>query len=53
VIELRMNPEQITSRATITQLRGGPAAKPVAVKAKRVPAVKHPKPSARGSAPKR
>jgi len=53
VIELRMNPEQITSRATITQLRGGPAPKPVAVKAKRVPAVKHPKPSARGSAPKR
>ena len=27
VIELRINPEQITSRGTITQLRGGPAPK--------------------------
>ena len=32
LIELRMNPEQITSRATITELRGGPAPKPVAAK---------------------
>ena len=32
VIELRMNPEQITSRATIAQLRAGKAAKP-AIKA--------------------
>jgi acetolactate synthase-1/2/3 large subunit len=35
VIELRMNPEQITSRATISQLRGGAAPKAAA---KRVPA---------------
>ena len=41
LIELRMNPEQITSRATITQLRGGPTSKPGAAKlgaAKRAPA---------------
>jgi acetolactate synthase-1/2/3 large subunit len=50
VIELRMNPEQITSRATIAQLRGGPAPKPSAAKAKRAPAAKHPKPSARAAA---
>lgn len=30
VIELRLNPEQITSRDTIAQLRGGAAGKPVA-----------------------
>jgi acetolactate synthase-1/2/3 large subunit len=42
VIELRMNPEQITSRATIATLRGGKAAKPAAAKAKRAPAVTHP-----------
>jgi acetolactate synthase-1/2/3 large subunit len=30
VIELRMNPEQITSRATIAQLRAGSAVKPAA-----------------------
>jgi acetolactate synthase-1/2/3 large subunit len=36
VIELRMNPEQITSRATIADLRGGSKPKPVAAKAKRV-----------------
>ena len=43
LIELRMNPEQITSRATITQLRGGPAAKsgaPKPVTAKRAPVTK-------------
>ena len=33
-----MNPEQITSRGTIAQLRGGPVEKPVA--AKRVPAAR-------------
>lgn len=41
VIELRMNPEQITSRATITQLREAAAADPGAPKhpkAKRAPA---------------
>ena len=37
VIELRMNPEQITSRATIAELRAGTAAKPV-VKPKRAAA---------------
>jgi acetolactate synthase-1/2/3 large subunit len=39
VIELRMNPEQITTRATIAQLRGGPAPKPAkSATAKRAPA---------------
>ena len=38
VIELRTNPEQITSRATIAQLRAGASTKPVAAKAKRVSA---------------
>lgn len=53
VIELRMNPEQITSRSTITQLRGGPAPKPkAAAKPKRAAAAKHPKPSARAAAAK-
>ena len=53
LIELRMNPEQITSRATITQLRGGPAPKPAPAKAKRAPAAKHPKPSARATTAKK
>jgi acetolactate synthase-1/2/3 large subunit len=47
VIELRMNPEQITTRATIAELRGGKPAKP-APKAKRVAAPTRPKP-ARGA----
>ena len=47
VIELRMNPEQITTRATIAELRAGKAAKPAA-KPKRAAAPKHPKP-ARGA----
>ena len=47
VIELRMNPEQITTRATIAELRAGRAAKPAA-KPKRAAAPKHPKP-ARGA----
>ncbi len=38
VIELRTNPEQITSRATIAQLRAGAGMKPAAGKAKRVAA---------------
>ena len=42
VIELRMNPEQITTRATIADLRAGKRAQPQA-KAKRTPAPKHPK----------
>ncbi len=48
VIELRTNPEQITSRATIAQLRAGAAAKPVAAKAKRVAA-----PTVRGTPAKK
>ena len=43
VIELRMNPEQITSRATIAQLRAGAAAKPQPkTKPKRAAAGKRP-----------
>jgi acetolactate synthase I/II/III large subunit len=44
VIELRMNPEQITTRATIAELRGGKPAKP-APKAKRVAGPARPKPA--------
>jgi acetolactate synthase-1/2/3 large subunit len=44
VIELRMNPEQITTRATIAELRAGRAAKAPA-KPKRAAAPKHPAPS--------
>ena len=47
VIELRMNPEQITTRATIAELRAGRAVKPAA-KPKRAPAAKRAKP-ARGT----
>ncbi|MCW3475774.1 thiamine pyrophosphate-dependent enzyme [Limobrevibacterium gyesilva] len=50
VIELRMNPDQITSRSTITQMRAAASPKPAA-KPKRAEAAKHPKPSAR-TAPK-
>jgi acetolactate synthase-1/2/3 large subunit len=50
VIELRMNPDQITSRATIADLRAAAAPRPAA-RAKRAPAPKRPKPSAR-QAPK-
>ena len=54
VIELRMNPEQITSRGTIAQLRGGPvskagAPKPAAAKPKRAPTAERAKPSARAA----
>jgi acetolactate synthase-1/2/3 large subunit len=44
VIELRMNPEQITTRATIAQLRAGKAVKAPS-KPKRAPAPKHPTPA--------
>jgi acetolactate synthase-1/2/3 large subunit len=44
VIELRMNPDQITTRATIADLRAGKTAKPTA-KARRAAPPKHPKPS--------
>jgi acetolactate synthase-1/2/3 large subunit len=43
VIELRMNPEQITSRATIAELRGGKTKR--LAKPKRAPAPKHPGPT--------
>jgi len=42
VIELRMNPEQITTRATIADLRMAKAGPKRAVKAKRTAARKHP-----------
>jgi acetolactate synthase-1/2/3 large subunit len=51
VIELRMNPEQITTRATIAELRAGKPVKPT-VKTKRAVMPKHPKP-ARGVGKKR
>lgn len=44
VIELRMNPDQITTRATIADLRAGKTVKPTA-KARRAAPPKHPKPS--------
>ncbi len=47
VIELRMNPEQISTRATIADLRAGSAAKP-----KRPPAVKRAQPGSGRSAGK-
>jgi acetolactate synthase I/II/III large subunit len=44
VIELRMNPEQITTRATIAELRSGKRSKP-APQQKRATASRHPKPA--------
>jgi len=44
VIELRMNPEQITTRATIAELRTGKRAQSAA-KPKRATASRHPKPA--------
>jgi acetolactate synthase-1/2/3 large subunit len=44
VIELRMNPEQITTRATIADLRAGKRTKP-APQPKRATASRHPKPA--------
>jgi acetolactate synthase I/II/III large subunit len=49
VIELRMNPDQITTRATIADLRAGKTVKPT-TKARRAAPPKHPKPS-RASSP--
>jgi acetolactate synthase I/II/III large subunit len=51
VIELRMNPEQITTRATIAELRAGKAAK--RTKPKRTATSKHPKPRSGPAAKKR
>jgi acetolactate synthase-1/2/3 large subunit len=51
VIELRMNPEQITTRATIAELRAGNAAK-TTPKAKRAAAARQPK-AARGAGAKK
>ena len=52
VIELRMNPEQITTRATIAELRAGKPAKPAVESEACVAPPKHPKP-ARGAGKKR
>jgi acetolactate synthase I/II/III large subunit len=52
LVELRTDPEQITSRATISQLRAAAGAPPAKPKAKRAPAAAHPAPGAR-AAPKK
>ena len=49
VIELRMNPEQITTRQTIADLRAGKAPPKPAAKPKRAAAPKHPKRPRTGS----
>ncbi|MBV9248336.1 MAG: thiamine pyrophosphate-binding protein [Acetobacteraceae bacterium] len=49
VIELRMNPDQITTRQTIADLRAGKTPKPPA-KPKRAAAPNHPKPARSGAA---
>jgi acetolactate synthase-1/2/3 large subunit len=50
VIELRTNPEQITTRATIADLRAASTAKPASkAKPKRAATAKHPTPSGRTS----
>jgi len=49
VIELRTNPEQITTRQTIAQLRAGKTPPKPAAKPKRAPAPKHPKPARAGA----
>jgi acetolactate synthase I/II/III large subunit len=49
VIELRMNPEQITTRQTIAQLRAGKAPPKPAAKPKRATAPKHPMPARVGA----
>ncbi len=51
VIELRMNPEQITTRATIAELRAGQAAN--RAKPKRAATPKHPKPARSGPVAKK
>jgi acetolactate synthase-1/2/3 large subunit len=47
LIELRTDPEQITTRTTLTALRGGKAPAAAGIKPKRTPAPKHPKPVGR------
>ena len=49
VIELRMNPEQITTRQTIAQMRAGKTPPKPATKPKRAAAAKRPPPSRAGS----
>ena len=56
VIELRMNPDQITTRTTISAMRAGKSPPKAAAKPKRAPTAAHPKPTrgaAKKSAPKR
>ena len=53
LIELRMNPEQITTRATIADLRAGKTPPKPAAKPKRAAAAKHPKPARSPAAKKR
>jgi len=48
VIELRMNPDQITTRQTISDLRAGKAPPKTAAKPKRAAAPKHPTPTRSG-----
>jgi len=47
LIEIRTNPEQITTRATLTQLRAAAGAAPAKPKPKRAAAPAHPQPSGR------
>lgn len=53
IIELRMNPDQITTRATIADLRAGKAPPKPAAKPKRAAAPAHPKPTRASGAKKR
>jgi len=48
VIELRMNPDQITTRQTIADLRAGKTPPKTAAKSKRAAAPKHPTPNRSG-----
>jgi acetolactate synthase-1/2/3 large subunit len=50
LIELRVNPEQITTRQTIAQLRAGKAPPKPAAKPKRAATAKHPKPTRKAGA---
>ena len=49
VIELRMNPDQITTRTTISAMRAGKAPPKAAAKPKRTPAAAHPKATRAGA----
>jgi acetolactate synthase-1/2/3 large subunit len=53
LLELRMNPEQITTRATIADLRAGKAPPKPAPKVKRAAAPLHPKPTRKAPAAKK